>query len=667
MGPFLGLNTTTDPSELPPQYATVCRNVILSDGRIRPRAPWSVLAGIAPNDRSVLGMYYWHKDDVPTDAFVIAKIGTSLYRIPQRVTLGNPVTFLTELSTDYFANMVRYRDFLYVLDGSDRLVKTDGTTNGTLLVGIDPPHPNRVSLVEAAVGGSGINASVSYKITYYDSDHGIESNPVGPYSFVVAGAGTGVKLTFAILATPGQQGITHIRLYRQNTTLGQVGFRLLAELSVNQGGPVIVYSDTARGDTTANEDADVTLSSWTAGPFAPALNKVPRYWALGAIYNGRLFAGKRDPFNDPTGRVHYSVVNFPDYEEETTLDVSGDVDEHIRGLAVAGDQLAISKRRNIWILTGEVITASNDEVALGQAPLDPSHRLYRTNATIGSIGQEGNNMIVAGQPAQFYFPSDAGWAAFNGVDVRILSDAISQEWRQFVGQRVGRQRLAFSFADDSQNGVLYVAVSLVTERDPIQCLAYHYRVNRGDGIGAWSVIDGGNQKVADETFAVTAVASMIARTVSAGFEGQAPGTPLLIGTSRSAILSAKGEDGLPFDQEAHVPTFEWLSGTMPLARGMAVHVYSVKFFLSRSMAVNGDAPTIKLSVLTNVEERASASPRVTSGEVDVSQRNKFPLPVRGDAETIQIRVERGTNWTKGWNPHLGVLGWQPDVELVGQR
>ena len=106
---------------------------------------------------------------------------------------------------------------------------------------------------------------------------------------------------------------------------------------------------------------------------------------------------------------------------------------------------------------------------------------------------------------------------------------------------------------------------------------------------------------------------------------------------------------------------------MPLARGMRAHVYWVKFFLNRSQAVNGNAPVVRLSVLTDQLERASASPRVDTIDVDTSQRDTVLLPIRRHARTVRIRIERGPGWTKGWDPHLGVLGWQPDTELVGQR
>ena len=38
-GPFLGLNTAAAISQLGPAYARVARNVVLTEGRIRPRGP----------------------------------------------------------------------------------------------------------------------------------------------------------------------------------------------------------------------------------------------------------------------------------------------------------------------------------------------------------------------------------------------------------------------------------------------------------------------------------------------------------------------------------------------------------------------------------------------------------------------------------------------------
>ena len=667
LGPFLGLNTTTDASELPPQYASVCRNIILSDGRIRPRAPWDVLAGLPLILRDVRGMYFWQKRDSPLDAFVVAKIGTLLYRINvQRPGPEGPpqISILSGLGSDDFASFVRRGDFLYVFDGSDRSVKTDGTVEGTLLLGIDVPTPTIVSSLSVRSGASpGIDAEVEYKIAWYDRARNVESNPRTLLAATLILSSTQeVAIIYDASGGrfPSQQGITHMRIYRRNETLGQVGFRLLAEVAVPSNGE---YVDNARGDTQANEDVDVPLSSRTTGPFAPILNKIPRHVKLGAIHNGRLFFGKKSvPGGDEVdGRVYYSLKGFPDYEDETFLDVQGDTDEVIRGLAVVGDQLIIGKRRSIWINSGEVITATNLDRALGNQPLDPSHRVYRTHADIGPTGQQGNNMVIAGEPAQVYFASDAGAVSFDGVNTQILSDAIEAEWRLFVGNPPDRIQLGFSFADDSQKGVLYMAVSTLDEPGPIQCLAYHYRLNRGDGIGAWSVIDDGDQKIDGRSFTVTAVAPAVPPSGD-NLRGQVLGTAPLIGTTISTVLMANGDD-----PDAYVPTFEWLSGSMPLARGMKAHVYWVKFFLNRSQAVNGQAPVMRLSVLTDQLERASASPRVDTIDVDTSQRDTVLLSIRRHAKTVRIRIERGPGWTKGWDPHLGVLGWQPDTELVGQR
>lgn len=712
-GPYFGLNLTADPTQLPPQWATVARNIVLSDGKIRMRAPWFPMLDGSNEEiklstfdpRVCLGLFPWVNSRFQKP-ITMAVVGNELHIPP--FSAPEPHLWRLEEGVDPFdmgaltgfiyaiaPSWLLWQGWLYVSLGSDTLWKTDGTT--LYKAGLTVPPVGMVTVGRSNAGGGGINADVRYYMTLRDRKTGVESNSyaIPDESPFDAGDPTLIKHTendtngrFTIqlhgptAGVPDLQNWDELWIYRQNLTLEQPGGRKIAvgrsnEITRSYSGPFeLVVVD--------NEDEDdieqrAIGSNLVTGPFAPSRNGIPGRCGAMASFGGRMFFGEVPVAGafEKLGVLRFSAIGFPDHvDPDDFIDVSGDKDDEITGLEQLGDQLIVGKRRTIWVISGNPTTETNDTIATGAVAFESTERTYRSKATVGPIGKGGNGFIVVGEPARVFFASDNGLYTFDGIDTMFLGQVIKSLWADFAvnppdGIGVNEREFNFTFADDVKNGLLYICCGRRSRDTDRPVLVYHYRGDRGDGVGYWTTADLRGHPLGDQT--VTAIASSFDKE-----NDRLDYSPLVIGTliAQRNLPTPPGLGGIRVlrqgvevhvqpDADPHHPTpnFEYRSGDIPLVRGLREQLDYVKFFLA--VGTNGgiSPAQIVLEVIPDGDES-----RKVSVEHGASASLVRIVPVQRAASTIAYRYAMAPGndaWPQDFDPQIGLIGWEPFAELVG--
>jgi hypothetical protein len=654
LGPYLGLNTVSEASKLGPGYARVARNVSIANGIIGPRVPWKFLMDAAGSGaqylnvgHTVVGMISFRHGAEASGIIVKTSVPSPEPGVPATgelwcVQADSPPVQLSNNLEDRPASFLTYGGAIYVLDGSRQIWRTDGTPANTMVVGLEQPSdPFQVKYVGTISGNIGAT-TLTYWASLYNENTGVEGNGKR-FAPVTISGGLGCQFEVWPVGASLAHGekATHMRFYRRNHA-DQVAGRLVGEveLPLNQGGSVY-FDDTLHDDS-------VTLSSEETGPFQPSRNgglahAFHEIWpTCGAIYKDRaLFNSRQQP-----GRIWFSAIGMPDHvDPDDYIDVTGDdTDNDITGLAQLGDRALIGKRRAIWPLSGNIVSATNKTAALGVEAPESFHAVHKAYVTVGPSNITGNGFIVAGEPARIFFANDAGFYGFDGSDPRQLSDAIVPTWRTF--KRGGLRH--FTYADDALDQILYLC------NGGTAVLAYFYGVNRGDGVGAWATVDAGGQKASGVGVVATSVASVVGRDGDPMRHA-----PLVVGTDAGYVLIGDADS-----RDAHVPEFEWETGELALFRGREGILHRVKFLLGRGEAPSGgDAPTLTCQAW--MDDRDEEPSRVEGHTV--SGARVKDLSVRRRGEAVALRIQKGEGWDRGWDRRLGVLGWEFEVEPIGQR
>ena len=243
-----------------------------------------------------------------------------------------------------------------------------------------------------------------------------------------------------------------------------------------------------------------------------------------------------------------------------------------------------------------------------------------------------------------------------------------------------------SFADDPVLGVLYVCAGAKAELPEHFILAYHYRMNRGDGIGAFTTIDAKGSPpafdVADGRFPtdgkLAEVISSITGAVVPPFEvagnvanpqdvGQ---SLLLLGMADGSIARSEHEGVAPgVITTPRGVEFEYQTGDMPMLFGHEKHVYFAKFFFGRT-GRNGLVGRFLVKLVVELDRDVNAVALDSAAAkliVDLAQRGNETgvLPVRGDGSTVTISFSKEV-WDEGFDPQLGLIGYELQTELVGR-
>lgn len=653
-GPFLGLNTTHNPRQLGAAFARWTENVIISDGRLRPRAPVDHYARersdpyvpiSLPKDYVVRSLFAWKNplgfgDD---SQFVLVKSvapsgegALHVFRPDGSVQVGFGLC-------DRPASFVVIEPYCCVLDGSEKLLKTDGTPERSFTLGLVAPTNQMTAALLTEPNGA-INATVEYAVTWGRYLDRVESNPklFGPFT---AHPGKGVKFTFKGPVLP-DSGIDRWRIYRKNISLGQVAYRLLYELSPISPGQE--FWDIL-------EESQINQSSAETGPFAPSRNGVPTQATMGAWYKGRLF------FNDirceQRHKVRYSAFNRPDhvYKDDYVV-CTGDGTECISGLASYGDQLFIGEESAIHALSGVIQGPTNLTVATGAIPPVSYHTLSRTRCRVGPVASAvgGNGLFVAGEPGYIHFAALTGFYRFDGIAERQLSDLIAPTYQSFLHLAGSDKYGAISFADDRLNKLLYLLMTPITSTHESLGLIYHYGLDRGDGIGGWGTFRLRDKELPGES--CQALASSVGMPRRAGASIEYRTASFIGGTNKGHVLIARDEPtDRPWPQY-----WKWKTGRLPIIEGKRAHVYGIEWFLSQSGTTPGGSPLVFLGFCLNDETEDHLR------RIDIGQLAGFDQQVGATVQDITLIVQ-GVEGVEGWSPELGILGFSIDAEVCGKR
>jgi len=641
----MGLNTTHDPRQLSAGFAVEANNVLLSEGRIRPRAPFVPFCVrrnrreyVIPDGGYIAAMVALDQPYDPPSvlAQVVHDSVSSLWRFDPN---GTAVQLEVGNYCDDPWSFVQVGKWQIVLTGRVPL-KTNGTAEKTFTLGLPPPvEQTHVSWNLTA--GAHINATVQYAVTWCRVCDATESNPVFSTNIEVS-ATQAVK--FDILKLPdSRHGIDVLRIYRRNITLGQVAYRLVAARFPLEVGEI--WWDLVAED-------EITMSSADAGPFAPSRNALPPHGTQGAWFKNRLFLITRTELSGLASRVYYSGLGEPGhFFSGDRLDVSGDGSDITTGLIEHAGQLVIGKPRSIWVLSGGILGPTNLTAALGAMPPVSNHTLHRTKATIGPINKFGNGFVMAGDAPAVHFAADGGFFAFDGVTTVPVSTLIKPTWDAFLRRKTGRVRdAAIVYALDPANGILYL-VNVQGEHDDgePQALAYHFR----GGLVAWTTLDGADlpHRLGEQ---IVSIASALGDRIEHGDTSYAP---LLVAGSRGSLRICRSTH--PTDAE--IAPWSWKTGRLTAIEGKRAQIYAVEWFMAQTGATPAGSPLIRFGFLLGDEEQ-EYSRRVNAGE-----RVQFDQRVGATATDITLTARSDVAWTHGWKPELGILGFSVDAEIAGKR
>jgi len=271
------------------------------------------------------------------------------------------------------------RDILYMFNGVDSNLKYDGTNIRNM--GIAQP----ATAPTAASGGAGVlTGGYSYKVTFYNSAKGHESNPSAASNTFTASSNS-IDLTGIPVSTDLQ--VDKRRLYR--TTTGGGVWLFLADINDNT---TTIYADNA-------SDATLGIKVELLANGEPPVAKIAE------VYKGRVFMV---PAN--SSRIHFSDQEKPNAVHPNDFrDLDPDDGDNIRGLKRLFGQLVAFKDDSIW--NGSGTDRFN----------------FSFNRQVTGVGAVNNDSIltVPGRNV-FMFMSEDGFYSYDGVSERYESYAIEK-------------------------------------------------------------------------------------------------------------------------------------------------------------------------------------------------------------------------------------------------
>lgn len=644
----MGLNTTHDPRQLSAGFAVEANNVLLSEGRIRPRPPFVPFCSdggqeyVVPNGGHIGGMIQIPRGQYDPPS-VLAQVvpssgyGSSLWRFDAdgtAIQLADPGGGAQATLPWSFVQVGEW--FVVLLAGLP--VKTKGDSENTFSLSVPPPSASEVEQSIVSQGTANINATVEYAVTWYRSADHTESNPIifGPFT-----PAAGEAVQFLVTQLPYTLfGVDEMRVYRKNISLGQVAYRLV-------GGVHTLWVGRLFWDGLAEDS--ITTSSADVGPFAPSRNGMAPGATCGAWHHNRLFVNKADVHGPNTSRVYYSGLGQPgSFYADDYLDVSGDGTEAVTGLITHAGQLVIGKPRSIWVLSGNILGATNFSAAVGAMPPVSHHTLHRTKATIGPINKAGNGFVMAGDSPAPHFAADGGFFAFDGLATIPLSTLIQPTWSAFVRRRIGdASKAAIAFAVDPANSVLYMTnVQHNASGQAAQVLAYHMRT------GAWTMLDGDELPGAFEQ--VISIASALGDPTE---EYRLAYAPLIVAGTKGSLRICRSVEG----SDKPVAKWTWKTGRLTAIEGKRAHIYALEWFLPDCGPMPSGSPLVDLGFSLGKESQEHTR------QVDIGGAVQFDQRVGATATDITLMAKSADAWTHGWKPELGILGFSIDAEVAGKR
>lgn len=705
-GPFLGLNTVQAPHMLAPGFATVAENVLITRaGGVRPRDPWREYdsTGFSGGFPMVTGMLHLDVDKLAGSTYdkptlrVLLKTAMPPPAIAGRLFQTSGFSGYSELAgpqplSDAPPTWVLANRRLYVIDGSPRMIQYDGNTIRT--IGIEPlsvfyhptddPPGNENVLFERYTGGPP-RPDVGYyyySASAYDSVYGIESNVSDWTSSVFHNGTTRMRVTiYPYTFNWPNRAIDTVRIYRHHhadedgNALANPP-RLIAELTgFDPNAPQHIWDNEVPDD-------EVTVSDIVTGPFPPTRNGPPPRARIAVWYKDRMWYA--DP--DDGTRLWYSELSFPEHVGSTSfIAIGGDPDDVVTGMVEMAGQIIILKKDSIWILSGDLNTYDNSSVALalvaGVGFAESFPEVYKSKSKTGCHNSGGGNgAIVCGHPPLLYYSNANGLFRFDGVDDRPVSDWIMDEWAEVLNapQGIFETDHSISYAVDLANEVLYVCPVAVRTGNPFpqRILCYHWRVDRGDGVGVWTTITNIGEALPPvnapylERLGIACIATCLGAPALVDGERVGHVSPLLV----AGLYWYTPPEGEPTyfcelryaelgASEEPTPLWRWRTGDLMLvAGGHKAHMYYLMYRHERATPEVGGGPTVKVIYAVDGKDPTGLGPAAGQDTRGTFMRR---LHLGRTGRSLALEFLRGNETP--WEPWNGLTGFAVDVELAEQR
>lgn len=342
------------------------------------------------------GIFDYQKSDQTSQ-----KIGTTLtglYKFDTNhwtaIDLANCGGARTGTATDLFDAAI-YNDLLCLGNGVDANVKYDGTNAYNLGI-TGPTDPCSAALAGAGAGNLS-DGVYQYKITFYNSSLGHESNPSDDNTVEQS-----VSVTVADHTTDGKVALTSIPV----STDAQVNKRKIYRTTAD--GAVFLYLATINDNSTTtytDNIADTSLGE-AVDQFG---NGVPPTFAYIKFWKGNAFMAAKN-----SSTVYFSKSGYPNAVDSNDFrDLGKNDGSVITGMALLHDTLVVYKGTSIWVAYGE------------------DRNTFGFNRQVSDIGSVSNQGIVSIPGKNVHvFPSTDGFHMFNGgVEAPIVGVGVQLDYQ----------------------------------------------------------------------------------------------------------------------------------------------------------------------------------------------------------------------------------------------
>lgn len=270
-------------------------------------------------------------------------------------------------TADDLYDFIVLKDMLYLCNGIDVNLRFDGST--VYRMGITAPS----AAPSAATNGAGVlSGNYSYRVTFYNSSLGHESNPSAASNTVSTSSN---QIRLSSLPTTTDPQVDKYRIYR--TTTGGGIYSYLAEIAIAS-----TYYDDNLSDSNLGTAVELTG------------NGVPPIAAMMIVHKGYTFFVPKN-----SSRISFSKQNYPNAVDSNDFrDLDPNDNDVITGLSIIHGHLVVSKNDSIWNGYGD------DRTTFG---------FTRQVTGRGSTNHKG--MVSIPELDKLFYMGESGIASYNGA------------------------------------------------------------------------------------------------------------------------------------------------------------------------------------------------------------------------------------------------------------
>ncbi len=433
-GPFLGLNTQAMARNLAPAYCSDCDNVVFRDGHIETRPGMVEFCGEGDIvDSGLLSVKY--VDDNTDYAIASGSEGIYLQAYDHDFQPGKWTPAI--LPSGYIPGsgaIARRKNDSYVATGDGVMAYRDRMDNRVVeYAGMQPYTELDHDPTMADTGsGTGINGTVEFWVSRYNSDADLESNAVrcltSGDSETLSMSNQEVTISLSNIAGLSYRTYaTHVRVYQRRSD-GQFG--LFAEIPVDESSDSFSYSLGAAGEQNGGSTYSIAADDTNNIYGPPTQNGVPPQNVQAMVYHdGRMFYLEGD-------KLWYSqsIDELQGHPESIAATSYLTLRDDGVGLLVYRESLYIWTKRQVLRMSGFVNSLTNAQVANGTL-FDEIGFTAFVESVEGVPGCISRDSIVEGDTGSggiVFYAGPANLYRFDGVNASPVSDNTVQnkhlEW-----------------------------------------------------------------------------------------------------------------------------------------------------------------------------------------------------------------------------------------------